>query len=746
MSKKQQARLQRAKERFQDAVDDWREQTERMKEDLRFSNPILPEQWSAEARGLRGARPMLTFDNTHKFIAQVVNDGAASPPSIQTVPADGFAHEKAADAFNGRIRHIEYVSRAQLAYNTALDLSARCGLGWIHCRPEITDPELNQQEPRIIRIKSPLECLLEAGWQEPDGSDAEHGFVLTTMHAKKFKIAYPKAKAASGWSDPLWVTPDSITIAQYFEIIKINIRKMLVQMPDGEQIAMTEDEYWETAQAIGTQPMVVHNDKGEPATFDVEERSVEWSKLCGDDDLEDPVEFPSKYIPIVPVIGNELWVDGKRYLGGLTRQLMDGQRMHNAEMSAYTESILSQPKAPFMVPIKGIEGHMQAWSKLNSGNPAFLPFNHVDDDGQPIPMPQRIAPPQMPGAFAQGAVMGTTAMQNAVGVFKSGLGQDTPNAVSGIAKQQDRRESNTATFHYTNNRAISLQHLGRILLDMDRRLTDTARTVRTMGEDGNAGRVRFDPNIPMAVQMRGSSVEAINPRIGEYDLRVKVGPSYLTQNEETATELAAMFQGAPQLLPVLGPLWIKLKGVPDADTIKKLLVAMAPPQIQQVYADQESKQQDPIPPQAKAMIDKLQSQVQQLSVALQHAAAEADKTQVEREKSRGEREKAEAEMLTEGYRAVTDRLKVTMPQTPVSPDLLAMIQQTIRDAIQIAPTEPQPFSAEPNPPQFHPQLQQMLQPPQNQPMMPGQPVGGEPQASDAGFDAPSQPANMELPS
>lgn len=720
-----QDRLQRAKERFADCMEDMRAQHERMREDLRFSNPSNPEQWTADAIKLRAGRPTMTFDNTNKFIRQVVNDGRASVPSIQTVPADGFAHAKAADALNGRIRHIEYASRARLAYDTSLELSARCGLGWIRIVPKILNHETNQQEPTILRVFDPFSCLLY-DWTEPDGSDADGGFALAIMKRKAFQKLYPKAQASHGWSDDgqLWTrADDTIIVAEYFEFETEKVNKIIVATPDGEQIAMTEKEYWQTAEELGFQPQYLRNEE-------IEVRRQTWTKMTGCEELESTL-FPSRYVPIVPVIGNELWVDGERYLSGLTRQLMDGQRMHNAEMSAYTESVMSQPKAPFIASMEAIEGHEAAWQKLNTGNPAFLPVNGLDDDGRPIPMPQRMSPPAMPTAFANGAMMAVNEMEAAVGMYKSSFGQQS-NAVSGVAKLSDRRESNTATYHYADNRAISLQQVGRILIDMDRQLTDTARMVRTMAEDGTPGQIRFDPDLKDAVAMKGGEVTAINPRIGEYDLRVKVGPSYLTQNEETATELSAMFQGAPQLLPILGPTWVRMKGIPGAEKIAKLLLSVAPKEVQAIDAEGDEAA---VPPAAKAALAQKDQQIQQLSKALEKAAEAADAADVEREKLRLEREKAEAEILTNGYKAVTDRLKATAPAMEVTPEVMALIQQTVREAMAVPPVPVEEVAPRP---MAQPAMASAMPTDMPEPMPVDEVEQGLPpeNAMDAGADAP----------
>ncbi len=674
-SVKQQDRLQRAKERFSDAMEAMHEQHARIREDLRFSNPAKPEQWTPQALELRASRPTLTFNQVPKFIRQVANDGRASVPSFQVSPADSFAHAKTAEVINARIRHIEYVSKAKVAYTTALELSANCGLGWLRVIPHVISEETNNQEPRILRVHDPLSCIIDPDSVEPDGCDAEWGFVLSPVSKSKFKRQYPKSQISYGWSDEfnLWTTTDNVLIAEYFETVTKKVNKILIRTPDGETVALTEDEFWQVAEVIGQNPEVVN-------TFTAEEKSVTWSKMTGCDEIES-TDFPSRYIPLVPVIGDETWVDGKRYLCGLTRQLMDGQRMHNAELSSYTEYILSQPKAPLMASMRAIEGHEEAWKKMNTGNPVVLPFNDLDEEGNAVSTPTRVSPPQTPTAFANGAMMAIGEMEGSVGMYKASFGQQS-NAISGRAKAADRRESDTGSFHYHDNLARAVEQVGRIVFDMDRRLTDTARMVRTMSEDGKPSMVRFDPQMQSSVRMRGSEVEAVNPQIGEYDMRVKVGPSFITQGEETAQELSEMFRGAPELLPVLGPTWVRLKGIPGGDKLAKLLLAMAPPQVQQIEAEDDKDQK--IPASVRAEIQNLQKQVEQLSSALENAASEADKTQVEKGKAKTEQEKAEADMLTRGYEAVTDRLKALLPGL-LPQQVFALAQVTVGQAIDVPP-------------------------------------------------------------
>jgi hypothetical protein len=59
-----------------------------------------------------------------------------------------------------------------------------------------------------------------------------------------------------------------------------------------------------------------------------ERRSVMWYKLNGVEVL-DQQEWDGRYIPIIPVYGNEYDIDGKVIYSGLVRAAKDAQRLYN---------------------------------------------------------------------------------------------------------------------------------------------------------------------------------------------------------------------------------------------------------------------------------------------------------------------------------------------------------------------------------------------------------------------------------
>src|SRR3546814_1354065 len=71
-----------------------------------------------------GARPCLVFDQTNQYIAQVVNDSRQNKPGIKVIPVDSGADIEVAEKLEGIVRHIEYSSRAGIAYDTAQEYAA----------------------------------------------------------------------------------------------------------------------------------------------------------------------------------------------------------------------------------------------------------------------------------------------------------------------------------------------------------------------------------------------------------------------------------------------------------------------------------------------------------------------------------------------------------------------------------------------------------------------------------------------
>lgn len=713
--------LQKAKECFKEDQEAFRDNRERMLEDLRFSNPACPEQWDDAVRRSReqsegGARPCLTFDQTNQYIAQVVNDSRQNKPGIKVIPVDSGADVEVAEKIEGMIRHIEYSSRAGIAYDTAQEYAARIGLGWLRVVPEVVQAERNEQEIRIKRVHDPLSVLLDANSQEPDGSDASRGFIETVLTKKAYKELYPKASVIS-WdsTDRMdgWIADESVRVCEYFYKVETKVNNLVIAGPAGERITVSEDEYWRLAEQTGMRPMV-------EATFPSTQTEVKWVKMSGMEILEE-TDFPSRFIPLVPVLGYEVYVEGRRYLCGMTRRMMDSQRAYNYERTSYIEQVALQPKAPFVIPWESVENFQDEWATANTSNRAYLPYNAMDGEGRQLPQPQRQGPPPVGAAFIQGGALALSDIQASIGMYRANLGAPS-NETSGRAINARQREGDTANYHYIDNLSRSIEHLGRIIVDMIPKIYDTERVARITGDDGSIDAVKINPDMEQAKQ-RTEDALVINPSVGQYDVRVRVGPSYSTLRQESAEAIGQLLQGNPAAFAVLGPEWAKMQDWPNAEKVSKMLLAMAPPQVQALsQGDQD------IPAPVQAQMQGMKQQMEQMQQALQAAQQQIETQTVEAMRKMAEADKDRA---VDAYRAETERMKVMQPAMGPQ-EIQALVLQTVQQLLTSPPIPPEPQAPPVQPPMAPP-----MQPDPGPPMAPpGLPPPDMNQPPPGGFFTP----------
>lgn len=673
--------FQRAKERFEDATEAFRENRVRMEEDALFSNPADPQQWDEAAKRIRssgpeGARPCLTLDRTNQNVVQVVNDARQNKPGLLALPASSGARQEVAKAIEGMFRHIEYQSRAQIAFDTALESAARMGLGWIRVHPEVVNEELNYQEIRIKRVHDPLSIVCDPDWTEPDGSDIMYGFAETQMTKRAFREKFPKADEATWQSNKWpsgWFGDKTLRIAEYFEVVESSENRLGILMPDGQKMSVTEAEYWAKAKELGYQPMV-------ESQFTAKKRGVKWRTMNGCEILEE-TDFPSRWVPLVPVIGHESFVKGKRYLCGMVRRMMEAQRAYNYERSAWVEAVALQPKAPYIAPWESIANHYDKWQNANKTNYAVLPFDHMDDNGNPLPMPQRMAPPTMPTAFAQGAQFASDDLRASVGMNKASLGEQG-NAVSGRAKLADKHEGDVANFHYIDNLSRSIEHIGRIMLDMLPRIYDQPRETRILGVDGSTKSVTIDPTGDTYSEREDGHI-TINLGTGAYDVRFKSGPSYTTLRQEASEGLNQIMQGNPAFAAVVGPIWARMQDWPESDKLAKALLAMAPPPVQAALGEEQNGED---PEQLKQKLQQMEQQAQQMQQVIEQATAKLQELQSADRETTLKYLAESAKIENDAYKAETDRLKALQPAVTVD-QVAPLVQQVIAQMMAAEPLQ-----------------------------------------------------------
>ena len=164
-------------------------------------------------------------------------------------------------------------------------------------------------------------------------------------------------------------------------------------------------------------------------------------------------------------------------------------------------------------------------------------------------------------------------IKSATGQYNASLGM-TSNERSGKAILARQREGDVGTYHYVDNLARAIRHIGRQLVDLIPKIYDTERIARIIGEDGEPSTVKINPMqeepVKRIVNQEGVLIEKIyNPAVGKYDVRVITGPGYATKRQEALESMAQLLQGNPQLWQVAGDLFVKNMDWPGAQDLAK---------------------------------------------------------------------------------------------------------------------------------------------------------------------------------
>jgi hypothetical protein len=197
----------------------------------------------------------------------------------------------------------------------------------------------------------------------------------------------------------------------------------------------------------------------------------------------------------------------------------------------------------------------------------------MDADGNQLPAPQRLEPPQSIDAFIKGMQIADNEMSMIGGQENAQLGKDG-NEKSGKAISERQRQADTATYLYVNNLALAIRYLGRIIIDLVPYIYDTQRVIQILGKDGEQSKVTVDPQAQKAIeeQREGEITNVLfNPNVGKYEVESDVGPAYATQRQEAWNAFVQITTGAPALIDEIGDLMFRSADFPLADKIAERL-------------------------------------------------------------------------------------------------------------------------------------------------------------------------------
>ncbi|MGE8279039.1 MAG: portal protein [Stenotrophomonas sp.] len=578
--------------------------------DRRFVN-VPGEQWDQKLKARRGDRPTYEFPKLETHCRQVINEMRQGRPQGK-VRGMEESDKGLAELMNGICRDIEARSNADQAYDIAYECAVEGGLGHWRIVTDYRSQDDFELDIFVKPIRNPFSVKWDSASIELDRSDAECCFVEDLISKASFERQYPKADLKSWESDKdceKFREKDQVKVCEYFE--KRPSKRTLIQLDDGRVLYADElGDDWEALLAAQGRQVIQQREVDSHKIYSRLTNGYEW--------LTDDHEWPTKYIPIIPVWGHIRCIDGEDKWKGMVRSNKDQQRLHNVHRTAAIEAVAKAPKAPFIVKNKWIKGLETFWNKANAEDFPYLPVND-EADGIPI----RAQQAEIPAALIQLAALDNEDIKASTGQFNASLGA-TSNETSGRAINARKQQGATATFNYTDNLAYAIRRTYVILCDMIPKVYDTKRVVRVLGEDGGEKWKTLYEEVADPETGETRTLNDISK--GKYDIAVTVGPSYATQRMETAdmmSQLLAQIGPAfPPIAPLLANYIVKSLDGPGAEElgehVRKLLVGQGlmppeegdnPPQPQQPNPkDVAAAQKD------EATVGKLQAETESIQI------------------------------------------------------------------------------------------------------------------------------------
>lgn len=674
--------IDEAKEQFHLCEEAWQENRRSFLEDIRFGRE--EHQWPDHIRKERerNGRPCLTLNQLHAFIFQVVNDARQNKPGIIVHPVGSGADPEVADFFNGLIRHIEQSSDGDVAYDTAMDCAVSGGFGFWRVNTRYACDDNFDQELILERLSDAASVYPDPNSRAADSSDWNKCFILDSMPKSEFEKKYPDKDCVSFDGDAprregvqndeeqiqigeWWTREEALRTITTVSAIDPN---QALAMPSAALAAiklmpssmiMAMDVYEankEMFQALGVKPV--------GKTRDVKTWKVK-QRICSGADVLETVEWKGTYIPIVPVWGEELNVEGRRIMRSLIRGAKDAQQMYNYWSTTSTELVALAPRNPWLGKVGAFETDNAKWATANTDNHPYIEY-----DGDEPPERQPFA--GVPAGAIQQTADARQNIMSIVGIFNSSIGARS-NEDSAVAINARDKQADTGSFHFTDNLSRAIRHCGRILIDLIPHVYSTPRILRILQPDGKpqmvpVNQVHQSPVLgldgkpqPQIDPATGKPVmgpdgnpaiktveKMLDLTVGKYDLVVKAGPSFATQREQIVQMCTEIIRVFPAAAPVLADLIFRNYDMPGADEVADRLYAMMP---------QQAKGEDPRIQQGMQLIQELQGKIKELQ---------------------GDQSYDQGELDVKRFDAETDRLKVIVGNqgTPADPNEMAQVVMT----------------------------------------------------------------------
>jgi len=526
-------------------------------------------QWEPKIIQKFSGKPRYTFDECNPIVDDIMGEMEAMNFDVRVTAAGAGSSKETAKQFEGIIRTIENISRAQSVYLQAAKIMVGTGMDGWRVVQEYRDDDHFQQDLLIKKVPNFVDSVwFDQDAVEPDMSDSMRSWVLTSMSKAKYKKEYPNGSCnsiGSGNSQQAYSykKSDEVVIGEY--LYKVKKSRELVLMTNGS-IYEVNDDFKKVQDELKKAGVTVHKQRTRDY-YEVHSRFFD-----GDDWLDEASKTVFCYIPVVPIYGNFIISESKVVYWGVTEKIMDAQRVINYAESRKIEEGALSPRGKYWLTNEQAQS-AEVRRTLRTLNTNMDPVQFYDfAEGHPPPAYQG-APASNPGLVetsqsAQGFIERTS------GTFDEARGA-APAHRSGEAVGLLQKKSDNPKRKWFKSVETGIAHTGRILVKAIPKVYDTQQEMVLTHQNGSTEVITIRQKV--RDEQTQEVVELNDLSKGMYDVLCKAGPAFHSQQQETVTTITDIAGIDPSIIQLGADVLLNNINAPGIDQLaerKRLLMVM----------------------------------------------------------------------------------------------------------------------------------------------------------------------------
>src|SRR3982751_3788361 len=587
---------------------------------------LAGEQWSDKDKATRG-EGALVVNKLDTPVILITNQIAQALPGPQVSRRDGPDDEQTGTVFEGILRDVEYCSNASERYLRQIDYAAGGNIGWLRLYIDYVAPLSLDQELKIGDLADPMMVVADPQAREPDKSDMQRLIVRQPMRFAEYKRRFgqdPK-EAHRGFSGTdlqmetwfksdktLWVAEDWLIEYENTRLIRVDGRDYFA---DDQDLPL----------ALALSPNGIEGER-KLSIPRVKQRLLDGTRVL------ETKDWPGSTIPFFPVIMEERAVRGRLWRKSAITDAITSQQLRNYVSSQQAIDFRNAPTSKFLLGSAAITGHENQYRDVSNPDQTVLLYNEYDEQGRQLapPIYQRYETNMQNYIVTIQQIDGD--IQEATRTPPAALGLAQSASESGKKVQLLQQQSGLANSHAGRSLKRAVQALYRAAIESIPAVYSKAQAIRITGADNKKSTVWINQHLlddaDRQADPRSGRVKLHQLGVGRDDVAASVGPSYQSQQAETAEKVIQLVPAIPQIA-MQGPDQV-LKLMELGPQGEELIKRVTPPQYQE--------QQAADPQALNQQLQQTQQRVQLLTEQLNKTSQIIETDQV---KQRGEMERAQ---------------------------------------------------------------------------------------------------------